>query len=57
MLHEWMTIGEASIYLGVSESYIRSHIKKGCLDSYQFGYPLRLKSSEVDVFLLPFERV
>jgi excisionase family DNA binding protein len=56
MLHEWMTIEEAASYLGLSESYIRSHITKGWLDSYQHGYPIRLKDSEVDVFLLPFER-
>ncbi len=52
---EWMTIKQASLYFGVSEAYIRQHIKKGWVDSYRYGYPLRLKSSEIDVFILPFE--
>jgi excisionase family DNA binding protein len=52
---EWMTVQEAASYLGKSESYIRGHIKKGYIDSYMHGYPIRLKASEVDVFLLPFE--
>jgi excisionase family DNA binding protein len=54
-MREWMTVEEAAGYIGLSESYIRSHLKKGCLDSYKYGYPIRLKASEVDVFLLPFQ--
>jgi excisionase family DNA binding protein len=54
-MNECMNIKEASGYLGISESYIRSHLKKGFIDSNQHGYAIRLKASEVDVFLLPFE--
>ena len=52
---EWMTVEQASVYFGVSETHIRQHIKKGWLDSHRHGYPLRLKSSEVDAFVLPFD--
>lgn len=52
---EWMTIEEAASYFRVPESHIREHIKKGWLDSYRYGYPVRLKSSEIDAFVLPFE--
>jgi excisionase family DNA binding protein len=55
MIHEWMTVSEAANFLGVSESYIRGHIRKGWIDTTQKGLPVRLKSSEVDVFLMPFE--
>jgi excisionase family DNA binding protein len=54
-MDEWMTVREAASHLGISESYIRSHIKKGDLNSYMYGYPIRLTASEVDVFLLPFK--
>jgi excisionase family DNA binding protein len=54
-MDEWMTVEEAANHFGVSESYIRSHIRKGDFNSNVYGYPLRLKSSEVDVFLLPFK--
>ena len=50
-----MTVKEASSYLGISESYIRNHIKKGDITSYMYGYPIHLTSSQVDVFLLPFK--
>jgi|GEM_PF-3410771 len=56
-MREWMTINEASSLLGISEPYIRSHIKKGCLDSDRYGYPVRLKASETDIFLLPFDSI
>jgi excisionase family DNA binding protein len=52
---EWMTVKEAASYLGKSESYIRRHIRKGYIDSYIKGYPIRLRESEVDIFLLPFD--
>ena len=54
-MDEWMTVKEAAQHFKVSESYIRRHLKKGWLDSYHDGYPLRLNSSEVDVFVLPFD--
>jgi len=56
-MREWMTVEEAASYLGISESYIRQHIKKGCLDSDRYGYPVRLTASEVDVFFLPFDSI
>jgi excisionase family DNA binding protein len=56
-MREFNTIAEAASYLGVSEMYIRRHIKKGFIDSCQQGYTMRLKASEVDVFLLPYNLV
>ena len=50
-----MTIKEASSYLGISESFIRNHIKKGDFESYLSGYPIRLTASEIDIFVLPFQ--
>ena len=50
-----MTVKEASSYLGISESYIRGHIKKGDIASSHSGYPIRLTASEIDIFILPFE--
>jgi excisionase family DNA binding protein len=52
---EWMTVEQAASYFGVSGAYVRERLKKGWLDSYRNGYPVRLKSSEIDVFVLPFE--
>jgi excisionase family DNA binding protein len=54
-MNEWMTVKEASIQLGISESYIRSHIKKGCLNCDIQGYLIRLASTEIDIFVLPYE--
>ena len=56
-MREYMTVKEAASHFGRSEAYIRSHIKKGFLDSNLYGYPIRLKASEVDIFVLPFESV
>jgi excisionase family DNA binding protein len=56
-MDEWMTIEQAAVYFGVSQAHIREHIIKGWLDSYRYGYPLRLKSSEPDAFILPFEDI
>jgi len=50
-----MTVKEASIQLGISESYIRSHIKRGDFNCGTQGYPLRLASTEIDIFVLPYE--
>ena len=54
-MHEWMTVKEASIQLGISESYTRSHIKRGDFNCDTRGYPLRLASTEIDIFVLPCE--
>ena len=50
-----MTVKEASVSLGISESYIRSHLKRGDINCYTCGYPIRLTSSEIDIFVLPFK--
>ena len=55
-MSEFMTIKEASARLRISESYIRGHIKKGDISSYTSGYPINLVASEIDIFVLPFER-
>jgi hypothetical protein len=54
-MSEWMTVGEASRLFGVSESYIRSHVRKGWIDSDQHGVPIHLGHSELDIFFLPFD--
>ena len=54
-MNEYMTIKEALSYLGISESFIRNHIKKGDFESYLSGYPIRLTASEIDIFVLPFQ--
>ena len=54
-MREWMTVHEAACYFGIDENDIRSHLKKGCLDSNCYGYPLRLTDAETDVFFLPFD--
>jgi excisionase family DNA binding protein len=54
-MQEWMTVKEASIQLGISESYIRSHIKRGNFNCEKQGYPLRLAPTEIDIFVLPYE--
>jgi hypothetical protein len=54
-MHEWMTVKEASIQLGISESYIRSHIKRGYFNCDTQGYYLRLAPTEIDIFVLPYE--
>jgi hypothetical protein len=51
----WMTVREAANHFGKSESYIRSHLKKGDCNSSKYGYPIHLTSSEVDIFLLPYK--
>ncbi len=56
-MDEWMTVEQAAVYFGVSQAHIRQHIKKGWLDSFRYGCPLRLKSSEPDAFILPFEDI
>ncbi len=53
-MDEWMTVEEAARHFSVSESYIRSHIRKGDFNAGAYGFPILLKKSEVDVFLLPF---
>ena len=50
-----MTVEEAAKHFGVSESYIRSHMRKGDFSSNMQGFPILLKKSDVDVFLLPFK--
>jgi hypothetical protein len=55
-MREFTSVKDAAFSLGLSESYIVSHIKKGFIDSNRFGYIIRPRASEGDVFLLPFKR-
>jgi hypothetical protein len=54
-MSEWITVGEAARLFGVSEAYVRSHIKKGWMDCDCHGVPIHLRGSELDVFYLPLE--
>lgn len=56
-MREYMTVDEAARHFRKSRTYIRRHIKKGFLDSNLYGYPIRLRDSETDVFFLPFDEV
>jgi hypothetical protein len=56
-MREYMTVDEAARHFRKSKRYIRRHLKKGFVDSNLYGYPIRLRDSEVDVFVLPFDDI
>ena len=51
---EFMTVKEAAYRFGISESYIRNHLKRGEFECGMSGYPIRLTTSEIDIFVMPF---